>query len=266
MADVDVSVIIPTFHREAQLLEAIGSALAQDGVALEVIVVDDSAESSARAAVATVTDTRVQYRQHAPPSGGRPARVRNEGARGARGRFLYFLDDDDLLEAGTLAAMVAALDAAPAAGMAFGAIIPFGNDAARLREHQQYYEQARRIARRLRRGWQLAAWMVFRDAILVNSACMARRAAFSAGGGFDTDIPVCEDADLWARMALAGGFVYLDRPVVRYRTGAGSLMHNLAADDEKLHVSYRRIQDKFRRSQGALRAQAMKIWTRLARR
>ena len=92
MDPVDVSVIIPTHHRERELLEAISSVLLQRGVALEIIVVDDSAEGSARQAVATLSDKRVSYVLRAEPSKGRPARARNDGAALARGRYLYFLD------------------------------------------------------------------------------------------------------------------------------------------------------------------------------
>ena len=81
MNDVDVSVVIPTFHREAQLLEAIGSVLSQSGVSLHIIVVDDSAEQTARAAVSSVQDPRLHYIARREPSGGRPALVRNEIGR-----------------------------------------------------------------------------------------------------------------------------------------------------------------------------------------
>lgn len=262
MDRIDISVIIPTYHREAQLLEAIGSVLTQHGVALEIIVVDDSAEGSARDAVASLQDDRVRYFQRSEPSGGRPALVRNDGAKDARGRYLYFLDDDDLLETQTLSVMSAALDAAPDAGMAFGGVEPFGNDAAMLQHNQRYFGEARRIARGLKGARELSARLVFQPSILVNSACMARRTAFVAVGGYDAEVIVCEDADLYGRIAAATGYVYIDKTVVRYRTGAPSLMHNLAESDEKLYISYRRIQGKYRLAHGLLRFLALKIWVR----
>ena len=263
MNDVSVSVIIPTYHREVLLLEAIGSVLRQTGVTLQVIVVDDSGRGTAREAVASVGDGRVHYIARRESSGGRPALVRNEGASIARGRYLCFLDDDDLLEAGSLSALVAALDAAPTAGMAFGVIEPFGTDAAVLRLERSYFTKARRIAQRLRGPRELSARLVFLSTIIVNSACMARRTAFVASGGYDADIPICEDTELWARIVDATGYVFLDRSVVRYRTGAPSLMHNLAVHDEKLDISYRRIQNKYRRAHGALNFLAMKCWARV---
>jgi glycosyltransferase involved in cell wall biosynthesis len=262
MDTIDISVIIPTYRREVQLLEAIGSVLSQTDVSLEVIVIDDSAEGSARNAVATVGDKRVQYMVRAEPSRGRPALVRNDGAKVARGRYLYFLDDDDILEPGALAAMSQALDAAPSAGMSFGVIAPFGPDGTKLRHHQEYFAEARRIAKRLKKPDDLSAVLLFGPAILVCSAGMARRSAFAEVGGFDADIAVCEDAEFWARIAHASGYVFVDRPVVRYRTGAPSLMHNLAENDEKLQTSYRRIQGKYRQTHGLLKFLWMKMWVR----
>jgi hypothetical protein len=95
---------------------------------------------------------------------------------------------------------------------------------------------------------------------------MARRTAFLAAGGYDAEIPVCEDAEFWGRVAHSTGYVFLDRPVVRYRTGASSLMNNLAADDEKLRVSYQRIQNKYLRAHGVLNYLAMKLWMRALQR
>jgi glycosyltransferase involved in cell wall biosynthesis len=259
---IDVSVIVPTYHREQALLEAINSVRSQRGVGLEVIVVDDSPEGSARDAVASVGDPRVRYILQSQPSKGRPAKVRNAGAKLARGRYLYFLDDDDMLVPDTLAELSKALDAAPKAGMAFGVISPFGDNEDVLSHNQRYFAEARRLALKLQGPRQLSAFLTFRSAILVCSAGMARRTSFEEIGGFDTEIAICEDAELWARISHGRGHVFLDRPVVRYRTGAPSLMHNLAENDEKLHESYRRIQDKFRRAHGELKFFAMKFWAK----
>jgi GT2 family glycosyltransferase len=224
--------------------------------------VDDSADGSARCAVKSVTDPRVQYIHRAEPSCGRPALVRNDGARAAKGRYLYFLDDDDMLEPGALRALSSALDCNPKAGMAFGVIVPFGADEVELQQQRRYFAAARRKAARLRGARGLSASLLFCPSVLVNSACMARREAFFAVGGFDAQIAFCEDADFWARVAHATGFLFLDRPVVRYRTGAPSLMHSLAKNDVRQHVSYRRIQNKYLEAHGLLQFLAMKIWAR----
>lgn len=261
-ASTDVSVVIPTYRREKQLQEAIDSVLAQAGVSFEVIVIDDTLQGSARASVEARDDPRVQYVPRSEPSGGRPALVRNEGARHTVGRYLYFLDDDDTLAPGTLAAMAARLDAEPAAGMAFGVIAPFGDDEQALVHERRYFEDARRRALVCHDGARLSAALVFQPGLLANSACMVRRSAFDQVGGFDAEIPICEDADFWARVAQASGHVFLDRIVVNYRTGAPSLMRGDHNTKESRRVAYSRMQSKYRRANGTLRFILMKVWAR----
>src|SRR5690349_2011455 len=109
----DVTVVIPTFHRERQVVEAALSALMGGVDDLEVLVVDDSPEQSALTAVAAVDDARVSYLAMPTPSGGRPALVRNFALERARGRYVYFLDDDDEVWPGALSDMAQALDRCP---------------------------------------------------------------------------------------------------------------------------------------------------------
>jgi cellulose synthase/poly-beta-1,6-N-acetylglucosamine synthase-like glycosyltransferase len=264
MLNPDISVIIPTFHRELELGQAIDSALATDGLSLEVLVLDDSAAGTAFDAAHASGDPRVRYVKCDTPSQGRPALVRNVGASLARGRYLHFLDDDDWLESGALAALASCLDTTPHAGMAFGAIIPFGDDEPVLRHQQSYFRTAARVARGLRGRMELVANLLALPTILINSACMARRECFLACGGYDGDIPVCEDVDLWMRIARATDYVYLDRPIVHYRTGAPSLMHSLQENDARLDMAWRRSQGNYRRQHGLGELLMLKLWARTA--
>jgi glycosyltransferase involved in cell wall biosynthesis len=59
MAAIDVSVITPTFRRVPLVVEAVRSALAQEGVSVEAIVLDDSPEGSACNAITSMGDDRV---------------------------------------------------------------------------------------------------------------------------------------------------------------------------------------------------------------
>src|SRR5580700_10198594 len=91
-----VSVVIPTFRREHLLPRAITSALSQADINLiDVIVVDDSPERSARNIVRQFADPRVSYIASNTPGIARPGLARNQGAKLARGELLHFLDDDD---------------------------------------------------------------------------------------------------------------------------------------------------------------------------
>jgi glycosyltransferase involved in cell wall biosynthesis len=84
------SVVITTYNRQALLDEAIASVLAQTVEDFECIVVDDASPVPAR----SPGDPRVRIVRR-ETNGGEPA-ARNSGLEAARGRYVAFLDDDDL--------------------------------------------------------------------------------------------------------------------------------------------------------------------------
>lgn len=260
-----VTVIIPTFRRESALAGAIASALDQGGVSLEVIVLDDSPEGSAGPAVRALRDRRVTYVHRDRPSGGVPAAVRNEGLSLARGKYLHFLDDDDLLEEEALAALAAALDRSPEAGVAIGTVVPFGDDAAVLAQQRAYFAEAAARLRANRGGMGLVAAMLFGTTPLVNSACMIRRACAAHIGGYATDIPRCEDVDFYLRAIRSCGHVFVDSSVLRYRTGAQSLMHSLGDDYALVFASYRVIHRRYRAEHGIGEFALLKVLERWQR-
>jgi glycosyltransferase involved in cell wall biosynthesis len=88
-----VSVIIPTFNRANFLLEAIDSVLAQTYAGeIEIIVIDDGSTDDTKDKLAPYQD-KIEY---AYIENGGPARARNTGMRKARGKYISFLDSDDL--------------------------------------------------------------------------------------------------------------------------------------------------------------------------
>ncbi len=95
-----ISVIIPCYNYGRFLPDAVNSVLGQkkDGLAVEIIVVDDGSTDDT-AAVAQGLGSSIQYIYQENQG---PSAARNSGIRAARGDYLVFLDADDLLTAGTL--------------------------------------------------------------------------------------------------------------------------------------------------------------------
>jgi glycosyltransferase involved in cell wall biosynthesis len=263
-ASIDVSVVIPTYRREAEVCEAIQSVLQQEGVNVECIVLDDTPEGSVRSAVMALNDPRINYIVRPIPSKGRPAMVRNEGAAIARGRYLYFLDDDDHVFEGALRDLSAALDVRPDLGVALGWVVPFGSDPYWLQDKSEYFERAGRIGATLDRNIWFSAHILFRGTLMVNSACMVRRSCFAPLGGFDASIPVYEDVDFWMRAVRRYGHLYLSRPVLHYRVGQPSLMHNLGKSPEAEVISSNAIiHRKYIREHGQLEYRALQFLAKL---
>jgi glycosyltransferase involved in cell wall biosynthesis len=239
--------------------------LAQRGVRLEALVVDDCVQASARAAVATIADPRLRYLRHPHPSIGRPAPVRNFGWPLTSGAVVHFMDDDDIVPEGVYAAALAQFAQPSRPGVVFGAVEPFGEPSAALERDRALLARSARRAARLRRiglRWPFVAQQLFNGLLFIGGGSLLRRECIAAVGGYNTDLEILEDIDLLVRIARRFGISYLPRVSLRYRVGP-SLMH--PADDSVQHSwgrAYRRIQANYRREFGALDFYALKIAAR----
>lgn len=88
------SIVIPTFNRSAFILTAIRSVLAQTFSDLEAVVVDDGSTDNTEEVVRTIMDSRVRYFRKDNAERGA---ARNFGVNVSRGRYVNFLDSDDVL-------------------------------------------------------------------------------------------------------------------------------------------------------------------------
>jgi len=101
-----VSIIIPTFNREALLRETLQSVFAQTHRPVEIIVADDGSTAGTLAMLETLAPPdgitlQVSKGQHQGA-----AAARNRGAKLSRGEYVMFLDSDDLLEPHALTTLV----------------------------------------------------------------------------------------------------------------------------------------------------------------
>ena len=93
VAAPEFSVVIPAFNAEATIASSVASVLGQTRKDVEVIVIDDGSTDGTVAAVEQIPDQRI--RLIAQPNSG-VSTARNAGIATARGRYIAFLDSDDL--------------------------------------------------------------------------------------------------------------------------------------------------------------------------
>jgi glycosyltransferase involved in cell wall biosynthesis len=212
--NLQASVIIPAYNRREMLRDAIASVLAQRGIALELIIVDDGSTDG------TWDDLRcgpiAQMLERAPanchvviertPHRG-PAAARNHGVAQAGADYIAFLDSDDLWMAEKLSRQLAY-----------------------AQEHREYpivqtQELWMRNGRRVNPGrrHQKRAGDIFepslRTCLVSPSAVMMRTVLFRELGGFDESMAACEDYDLWLRILSRHRIGLLDEPLVIRRAG-----------------------------------------------
>ncbi|MDA9491060.1 glycosyltransferase [Bradyrhizobium sp. CCBAU 11361] len=209
-----VSVVIPAKNVAAYVGETLASALAQ-GEVTEVIVVDDGSTDNTISIVRAIRDPRLRLMTN--DSAGVSA-ARNLGARHASGEWLLFLDADDRMRTGAVAALLAAARGAPRAVLVYG-------------DYNTIDSEGRQIGRRdLLKGRRKPSGDVLTrlaagNFIVNGGIALARAEAFRAIGGFDTSLRYCEDWHCWCRLAAIGEFEFAPNLLLDYRLHTANTMN-----------------------------------------
>ena len=90
-----ISVIIPTYNRENLIGKSINSVLNQTYQNFEIIVIDDGSKDNTSKVIKQFHDSRIKYIKLTQNKGG--SNARNIGIKKAKGKYISFLDSDDLL-------------------------------------------------------------------------------------------------------------------------------------------------------------------------
>ena len=130
-----ISVVIPTYNRANYLPQAIDSVLEQSVPDVEIIVVDDGSTDDTRVCVNAYGD-RVRYLY--TPNGG-VGHARNVGMRAAVGKYLTFLDSDDLYYPYSLELESRVLDRYPPVAMVYSEMSAFDGNGYFDRYHLKKY-------------------------------------------------------------------------------------------------------------------------------
>src|SRR6188472_4452458 len=125
------SVILPAYNRLTHLRTAIASVRAQTLTDWELIIADDGSDGETRAFLRELSEKRIRVLslEHS----GNPSVVRNAAIRAASGKFLAFLDSDDLWLPHKLERQLVLMRATPARRWSYTQVRRIddeGNDAA----------------------------------------------------------------------------------------------------------------------------------------
>lgn len=224
-----VSFIIPAYQSAHLIGETLASVQAQDFADWEAIVVDDGSTDDLAGALAPFAgDPRIGlYRFE---NAGLSA-ARNRGIERATGRYLTFLDSDDMIEPTYLREMVGALEADPSLAFVCCDGTMFGVADREGRRFSEFEPQAPAVT--LER--------VLTRKFIVLVAATVRAEVVRAVGGFAEQLRAAEDFDLWLRILTVGGkAAYLPKPLFRYRRRAGSLSNSPERFRTALAEVYRR--------------------------
>lgn len=181
-----VSVILPTHNRARPVVRALASVLYQSFTDFELIVVDDGSTDGTPEALAPFRD-RITCLSH-PRNLGVSA-ARNTGLRAATAPLICLLDSDDYWLPEKLAVQEDFFRTHPRA-------VACQTEEIWIRKGVRVNPQRKHLK---------PSGDIFvpslRRCLVSPSAVMLKRSLLDEVGGFDEDLPVCEDYDLWLRIA-----------------------------------------------------------------
>jgi len=249
-----VTIGVTCFNAEDTISRAVASALSQDWLNVEVLIVDDhSSDGSVPAVNETILGKRkARLLRHERNIG--PAGARNTIIREARGEFIAFIDDDDESLPGRISAQVNRILTYKAqTGASLVACYVSGE----CRYSNGYIKPLPAIGSvgsDVPNGPPLAGYLLINDrnpdwfygAGVPACALMARRETFAAVNGFDESLRRVEDSDFAVRLALRGGHFVgtTDKGLIQYSTAAAdkSPEKNLEAEQKLVEKNAQYLQ------------------------
>lgn len=198
-----VSVVIPTYNRAQMLEQAIDSVLAQDYPNFELIVVDDgSSDHTSEILNKYSFQISCHYQERQGVSS-----ARNHGTRLSRGKYICFLDSDDLWQHRKLSVQVEFMELATQIPLCYTDEIWIRNGV-RVNPHNKHRKYSGRIFKRC-----------LPLCIISPSSAMIHRDFLLQIGGFDESLPACEDYDLWLRITKDHPVEFIPKPLIIKRGG-----------------------------------------------
>lgn len=212
-----VSVVITTHNRSQLLPRAIESAQ-NAGTDLEVIVVDDCSSDDTPEVCAQIPGIR--YVRLSANRG--LANARNVGIAESSSEFITFLDDDDLRLPGSLDIQLRAISADERIALCYGQTL-IGDARRQLPTGEIYPVECPQGD---------VFWDLLENNFIPVPTVLARKSSLLKEGGFNTELDLIEDWDMWLRLSERHLVAVVAEPVAIYRKAvaeSGQMCSNSAA-------------------------------------
>jgi glycosyltransferase involved in cell wall biosynthesis len=211
-----VSIIVPTFNRLRFLRKTLASVFEQTFEDWELLIADDGSGAETRAYLQSI-DSPPRVRVLWLPHSGKPAAARNAALREAKGEYVAFLDSDDLWTPEKLQTQIASLRGRAGRHWGYTRFVL-------VDESGNPTDWQRSRSWPVPDGWIFDNLVKSETVIAVPSVVVSRE-LLQRVGGFDEDLVMCEDYDLWLRLAAQSEVDAIDEPftlVTRHREHSGS--------------------------------------------
>ena len=218
-----IAVVVNVYNQARYLAGALESVLSQTHAADEIIVVDDGSDDAPGTVVEQFGSVRLIHQTNRGL-----AAARNTGLHAASAELIVFLDADDRLLPGALAAGLAALQAKPDCAFAFGG-------------HRRIDTDGRPLGKDV---WPPASLdyhdLLHGNQIGMHVTVMYFRARLLECGGFDVSLPRIEDYDVYLRLAQHYSIAVSQQIVAEYRQHGA----NMSSDVTRMLTWVTKVHDR----------------------
>ncbi|MCR5474723.1 MAG: glycosyltransferase [Lachnospiraceae bacterium] len=226
MMNRTVSVIVPVYNAADVIAETIASVLGQTYTDTELILVDDGSLDESRTVISSFLSDRVKLISNENPKGA--AGARNTGISAAQGRYIAFMDADDLWDKDKLAKQIAFMEKEGAAFSFTG------------------YEFADKNGKGLGRIVKVPQRITYRQA-LKNTTIFTSTVIFDLSKLSKEDIMMpyvlSEDTATWWRVLKKTGIAFgFDENLCLYRRTGSSLSSDKVEALRRIWNLYRKVE------------------------
>lgn len=202
-----VSVIIPTYNRREMLTEALKSVLTQTHRNLEIIVVNDAGIDVQDIITKYDIDNIVTYIQHTENKG--LAATRNTGVTKAEGKYIAYLDDDDIFYPDHLEILVTFLENSEYK-IAY-------TDAVRVDQVLEENGKYKNTIGEVYMSVDFSREFLLHDNLAPVHCFMHEKSCLDGSLKFDEGLHTHEDYDFWMRLSRTHNFKHIKKATVEYR-------------------------------------------------
>jgi len=233
--DPMVSIIIPTFNRRLYLPCALGSAVKQDYKNIEIFVVNDGGEDVSDI-VSSFDDPRVTFINRGENRG--KAYSLNQALEKATGKYVCYLDDDDIYYSNHVRTLVKVLESNPDYHVAYSDlykvycnVLPDGS--------RQALSKVVEVSRDFDR------YFMFYFNHCLHVSLMHRRDLFEKTGLYNENLNILVDWDIARRFAFFTDFYHVEDITAEYYTPVEG--------SDRISVKGRKDLDKYKKNVLAIR-------------
>ncbi len=219
-----ISICIPTYNRKEYVSQALQSALDQKYENLEIVVVDDGSSDGTQELVRGFEDLRIRYFRN-EVNRGRPY-TRNRCIDEARGEFLLWLDDDDVLQENIVEEYVGLLQEYPDVQILYGALKRFQSDAMMV-DPQDFYQNNKTLLNILLTG----------GCPLPNPGTMVKKELYEKFGKYDEEFLRAQDYEFWSRVVLKASIKKYNGVSCHYRVHENNISAGSVVDVDTSYES-----------------------------